>query len=42
MLTVAYDESVKGLVDFQTDYITLDVLYQNTHKYCGTKKKNQV
>lgn len=27
MLTVAYDESVKGPVDFQPDYIMLDVLY---------------
>ncbi len=41
MLTVAYDESVKGPVDFQPDYIMLDVLYQNIHKYRG-KKLNQV
>lgn len=41
-LKVAYDESVKGLVDFQRDYITLDVLHRNSHKYIGTKIRSKI
>ncbi len=31
---------IKGPVDFQPDYIMLDVLYQNIHKYRGKKTKS--